>query len=223
MSVNTGVIKDSSGNDFYPHSYAEIIHTSGGSDVETELGECAKTPITTSMISNGAITKEKLAPGVIGEVVYEYIQETNSSVDIPISIDFDFSTYRKFDLYIGYCTSDTNSGYVATYAYYESSPVDGYRSGIYLPNSDTPSGVRQHITSGEMLVTYKDAFSPPNLSYKATLNRVIADGEIGCSWSGVSYSASGFAMLSGIWQMDNMKYTLRKPYAGATVRVIGYR
>lgn len=41
MSANTGIIKDSSGNDFYPHSYAEVIHTLGGSDVETELGNLA--------------------------------------------------------------------------------------------------------------------------------------------------------------------------------------
>lgn len=41
MSANTGIIKDSSGNDFYPHSYAEAIHTLGGSDVETELGNLA--------------------------------------------------------------------------------------------------------------------------------------------------------------------------------------
>lgn len=38
---SSGIIISSDGKDFYPHSYAEAIHTLGGSDVETELGNLA--------------------------------------------------------------------------------------------------------------------------------------------------------------------------------------
>lgn len=38
---SSGIIISSDGKDFYPHSYAEVIHTLGGSDVETELGNLA--------------------------------------------------------------------------------------------------------------------------------------------------------------------------------------
>lgn len=181
--------------------------------------------ITTSLIADGAITQAKLASGIeVGEVVYEYAQEAASSTDVPLTVALDFSTYKRFEVFVEYASAySITAGSDSIWLYSGNAATSGSRCGVYMYNSSDIRANMQTVTNGESAVVHRSSL-PNAVQHYMQIDRIVSGSDYGAAWRSKSQSATGFAALGGLFGgVDTIKYTLAKPAAGGVFRVIGYR
>lgn len=181
--------------------------------------------ISTSLIADGAITQAKLASGIeVGEVVYEYVQEATSSTDVPLTVALDFSTYKRFEVFVEYASAySITAGSDSIWLYSGNAATSGSRCGTYMYNSSDIRANMQTVTNGESAVVHRSSL-PNAVQHYMQIDRIASGSDYGAAWRSKSQSATGFATLGGMFGgVDTIKYTLAKPAAGGVFRVIGYR
>lgn len=117
------------------------------SKISLEPGEDS---ITTEKIADGAITADKVASSVeVGEVVFEYIQASDSSADTTQEFSLDWSKYSKFIVEVDYVTSDTSTRYdELNFRDANETATSVKRAGVQMDNNTTVTGYRQDSTNG---------------------------------------------------------------------------
>lgn len=123
MAAHSGIIKDSSGNDFYPLTYADVTYLQDSSTVETAITNLRNANfisandsgvITTTLLTNKAVTTAKMdysQMGIEGDWVLldsNYLTNSVTSTNpVPVSIPADFQGPNcEYKLYLGMeCTT----------------------------------------------------------------------------------------------------------------------
>jgi hypothetical protein len=217
-----GVTVDSSLSDISTNPVQNRIVKSALDGKQDTLGAG---DISTSLIADGAITQAKLASSLeVGEVVYEYIQESTSSTDVPLTVTLDYTTYKRYEVFVEYASaSSITEGPDRVWLYSGETAASGGRCGIYLWGSTVIQADMGTVTNGESTVVHRSSL-PNSVQHYMQIDKITAGSDSGVAWRSKSQSPTGFCELSGIYDgVDTIKYTLAKPAAGGVFRVIGYR
>ena len=184
--------------------------------------------ITTAKIADGAITAAKVASSVeVGEVVFEYIQASDSSADTTQEFSLDWSKYSKFIVEVDYSTSNTTTRFdELNFRDANEAGTSVKRAGVQMDNATTATGYRQDSTNGSGGSIHAFGAGDGHL-YMVITSAMLGSDRVVWADSSARFEGRG----SFYWNHLNGQYIdavkaivhTRSWGAGSFIRVIGYR